>query len=54
MQGIMKKLFRFNAILWLTAIIVILANIHIASGQTGKKQQFPIPHINNDKNLLSL
>jgi mono/diheme cytochrome c family protein len=29
--------------LWQTAIIVILANILIASGQTEKKQQFPIP-----------
>jgi hypothetical protein len=29
--------------LWLTTIIIILTNIHIASGQMEKKQQFPIP-----------
>ena len=39
----MKKLFHFNSILWLVAIIVLLANKSIASGQTGKRQQFPIP-----------
>jgi hypothetical protein len=39
----MKKLFHLNGILWQTMIIVFLANICIASGQTGKKQQFPIP-----------
>jgi hypothetical protein len=39
----MKKLFHLNGILWQTTIIVFLANLCIASGQTGKKQQFPIP-----------
>jgi mono/diheme cytochrome c family protein len=39
----MKKLFHFNGMLCQTMIIVFLANICIASGQTGKKQHFPIP-----------
>ena len=39
----MKRLFHFNGILCQTMIIVFLANICIASGQTEKKQQFPIP-----------
>ena len=39
----MKKIFCLNGILWQTTIMVFLANICIASGQTGKKQQFPIP-----------
>lgn len=39
----MKKLFRFNEMLQVTVIIIILINIQIASGQTGKNQQFPIP-----------
>jgi hypothetical protein len=39
----MKKLFHFNGMLWQIVIIAILANIRIASGQTEKKQQFPIP-----------
>jgi mono/diheme cytochrome c family protein len=44
----MKKLFYFNGMLCLSAIIGILANIRIASCQTGKEQQFPIPEdVNN-------
>ena len=39
----MKNIFCLNGILWQTTIMVFLANICIASGQTGKKQQFPIP-----------
>jgi hypothetical protein len=39
----MKKLFHFNGMLIQVVIIAIIANIHIASGQTGKDQQFPIP-----------
>jgi hypothetical protein len=39
----MKKIFHLNGILWQTTIIVFLANICIASGQTGKKEHFPIP-----------
>jgi mono/diheme cytochrome c family protein len=39
----MKKLFHFNGMLCQTMIIVFLANICIASAQTGKKQHFPIP-----------
>jgi mono/diheme cytochrome c family protein len=39
----MKKLFHFKGMLCQTMIIVFLANICIASAQTGKKQQFPIP-----------
>jgi len=39
----MKKSFHSNGILWLMVIIGVLANIRIASGQTGKGQQFPIP-----------
>lgn len=39
----MKKSFHSNDILWLMVIIGVLANIRIASGQTGKGKQFPIP-----------
>ena len=39
----MKRLFHFNGMLIQVFIIAILANIRIASGQTEKKQQFPIP-----------
>ena len=39
----MKKSFQSNGILWLTVILVVLANIRIASGQTGKGRQYPIP-----------
>ena len=39
----MKKSFQSNGILWLTVILVVLANMRIASGQTGKGQQYPIP-----------
>jgi mono/diheme cytochrome c family protein len=42
MKG-MKKLFHLNSMLWQTVVIAVLANINIASGQTGKKHQFPIP-----------
>jgi mono/diheme cytochrome c family protein len=40
---VMKKLFHFTSMLWQTSIIAILANIHLAIGQTDTKQQFPIP-----------
>jgi hypothetical protein len=44
----MKKLFHFKGMLWQTAVIVILLNIHVTSGQTGKEQPYPIPeNINN-------
>jgi hypothetical protein len=44
----MKRSFHNNSLLLHTAIIAILTNIHIASGQTEKKQQSPIPeNINN-------
>ncbi|MGB8358303.1 MAG: hypothetical protein WCD55_06770, partial [Bacteroidales bacterium] len=39
----MKKPFQSNGILWLTVILVVLANMRIASGQTGKGQQYAIP-----------
>lgn len=39
----MKKSFQSNGILWLTVILVVLANMRIASGQTGKGQQYAIP-----------
>jgi hypothetical protein len=39
----MEELFHFKALLIQTLIIAILANLVIASGQTGKEQQFPIP-----------
>jgi mono/diheme cytochrome c family protein len=39
----MKELFHFNGMLMQIVIIAILANIRFASGQAGKKQQFPIP-----------
>lgn len=39
----MKDLFSFKDMLRQTMIIVLLANTYIASGQTDKKQQFPIP-----------
>jgi mono/diheme cytochrome c family protein len=39
----MKRLFHFNRKLTQIAIIAMLANIRIASGQSEKNQQFPIP-----------
>ena len=39
----MKKLFHFKVLFRQTVIMAVLANILIASGQPGKKQQFPIP-----------
>ncbi len=39
----MKKLYRTNCLIWLVASIVLLTNIQIVSGQTGKKQAVPIP-----------
>jgi mono/diheme cytochrome c family protein len=39
----MNTLFHFNYLLIRTAVIGILVNIHLASGQTDSKQQFPIP-----------
>jgi cytochrome c553 len=43
----MKKLFHCNNLLSQMAIIALIANIRIASGQTEKKQQFPIPEYIN-------
>jgi mono/diheme cytochrome c family protein len=43
MQGNMKKVFYFSGKLWQIALITILANVSIASGQTEKEQHFPIP-----------
>lgn len=39
----MKRLFYLKGMLMQMAIIAILANIRISLGQTGEKQQFPIP-----------
>jgi cytochrome c5 len=39
----MKRLFHFKGMLIQMAIIAILANIRIASGQSEEKQPFPIP-----------
>lgn len=39
----MKKLFRTKGLIWLIASTVLLTNILIVSGQTGKKQAVPIP-----------
>lgn len=39
----MKKSFFFNSVLWKTSMLVILVNIRIVSGQTGKEQPLPIP-----------
>jgi hypothetical protein len=43
----MKKSFHFNNMLLKMVIIAILSNVFVALGQTGNKQQLPIPeHIN--------
>jgi hypothetical protein len=48
MQGNMKKVYYFSNKLWQIAMIIFLAIICSASGQTRKEQQFPIPeNINN-------
>ena len=39
----MKKLFHFKGLLLQMVIVAILVNARIATGQTEKKQQFPIP-----------
>ena len=39
----MKRLFHFNSKIIQLAIIAMLANIRIASGQSEKNQPFPIP-----------
>jgi mono/diheme cytochrome c family protein len=39
----MKKLFHFKGLLLQMVIIAILANVRIASGQTGEKQKINIP-----------
>jgi hypothetical protein len=39
----MKELSRYKVILWIMAIIIIMINIHIASGQTAENPKFPIP-----------
>ena len=39
----MKKIIRFNGLLWQMVIIALLASIQITSGQTGQKQTSPIP-----------
>jgi Haem-binding domain len=44
----MKKIFRFNGLLWQIAIIFMLASIQIISGQTVKEKTAPIPE-NVDK-----
>jgi hypothetical protein len=48
MQCNSKKLFHLKSTLCQIVLIAILANINIASVQTGKEKQFPIPeNINN-------
>ena len=39
----MKSFFHFKRIRFLTAMILVLANVHFASGQTEKKELIPIP-----------
>jgi mono/diheme cytochrome c family protein len=39
----MKKSFHYNSLLRIISIIAILANMPIASGQTGNKQHYQIP-----------
>ena len=39
----MKKLFCTKGLIWLIATVVLLTNIQIVSGQSGKKQAVPIP-----------
>jgi hypothetical protein len=39
----MKKLFRFKGLLWQMALIIMLTNVRIASGQDMKVQISPIP-----------
>ena len=42
-RKIMKKVFRSDGLYWQMVMIVIFANIRIASGQDGKEQPSPIP-----------
>lgn len=39
----MRKLFRINGLIWQMAIIVLLVNVQIVSGQVVKEQTLPIP-----------
>jgi mono/diheme cytochrome c family protein len=43
----MERSLHYSSLLWKISMIALLANMHIVSGQTEKKQLFPIPGIIN-------